>query len=409
MSPRQTDKHMLLSEVMAICPATRELFAMHGLEELVSEENMRAIAPFVTLETALQTHGIAVERFLSMLEEASRSNDTALDVPGFTEGGRCAETLMALMPCGLKVPFSRDLAAFMNSLQGIGKAGIGCSVESNLNHEVSYYPYVSHLESIDELPDIVISSDFNSFYHSRFYDRFVRPGHFANITDCKPSALFADAGIPDPEGIYTMLCVNPLIIVADLQSLNGRALPQRWSDLLDPVWEKSITLRGSDQFFCHAVLVPFYKEHGASAMSALARNVLDGRHPSQMVKTAGSGRSAALYVMPDFFSRKIPSNRAVKRIWPEEGALASPVTMLVKRESAHKLKGVTDYLTGRDLAKVFAGAAFPTPRDDVECDLPGSAGLKWPGWDYIRSNDLETINAEIDSIFLPLVQQRALL
>lgn len=51
-----------------------------------------------------------------------------------------------------------------------------------------------------------------------------------------------------------------------------------------------------------------------------------------MVKSAGSGRSAALYVMPDFFAHKIPQGRAVNQIWPEDGALASPVTLLVKKE-----------------------------------------------------------------------------
>ena len=112
------------------------------------------------------------------------------------------------------------------------------------------------------------------------------------------------------------------------------------------------------------------------------------------------------YVMPDFFAHKIPKREAVKLIWPQDGALASPVTLLVKAKRAAAVKRITDYLTGEALARVFAGACFPSPHPGVDNPLPAGAGLNWLGWDYIRANDLETINAEIDQVFLPAVQQR---
>jgi ABC-type Fe3+ transport system substrate-binding protein len=280
---------------------------------------------------------------------------------------------------------------------------ITCILESNLNHEISYYPYVSYMETVATLPDIVVSSDFNSFFHHRFYDRFVKPGNFIDVTDYEPQESFVKAGIPDPEKNVTVVCVNPLIVVADLEKTGDRPLPRRWEDLLHPIWKQDITLRGGEQFFCHAVLLPFYKAFGGLAMEALARNVYDGRHPSQMVKTAGTGRSAALYVMPYFFARKIPSNRKVQVVWPEDGALASPVTVMVKKDKAAKLKPVTDYLTGEAMARVFAGAGFPSPHPAVVNDIPESSGLNWLGWDYMRENDLEALNKAIDRIFLPAV------
>ena len=399
---------MRLSEFMKTFPETEPIFTTHGLGQLVTPKSLEFIGPFLTLETALTTHGIAANEFLNLLK-ASLQKERLLDAPGLSETARQGSNgLLTLMPCGLKVPFARAVASFMESLTWEDGEQVSYSVESNLNHEVSYYPYVSHIESLDELPDIVVSSDFNAFFHHRFYHRFVKTGHFINVmTHISPNPLFVDAGISDAIEGYNILCVNPLIFVADLEKTGDRPLPRCWADLLDPVWRRSITLRGNDHFFCHAVLMPLFKAHGPEGMRALARNVLDGRHPSQMVKTAGTGQSAAIYVMPHFFAKKIPTRKAVKLIWPEDGALASPVTLLVKKDRAQALKPVIDYLTGEELARVFTGASFPAPFKSIDNHLPDHAGLKWLGWDYIRTNDMEKINMEIDRIFLPAVQEAA--
>ena len=402
MSPKiQLD--MRLSTLIESHPEARAVFAAHGLGKLVDEETLPMIGPFLTLETALRNHGISTPNFLKLLEDCGPT-PSELDAPSDLDVDSTDPTnFLALMTCGLKMPFARALATFINDLQHQSGEKINYSVVSNLNHEHSYYPYVNHVKTVADLPDIIVSADFNTFFYHNFYDRFIAPGHFVDVMESAPNRLFCDAGIADPEHQYTIICVNPLIIVADLEAVGERPLPRRWADLLDPMWRRSITLRGNDNFFCHAVLLPFYKEHGSNGIRALARNVYDGRHPAQMVKAAGSGRSAALYVMPDFFAHKIPEGKAVQRIWPEDGALASPVTLLVKRARAASLKPITDFLLSEEMARVFADALFPTPHPAAENRMPDGASLKWIGWDYIRANDLETVNSEIDAVFLPTV------
>jgi hypothetical protein len=78
--------------------------------------------------------------------------------------------------------------------------------------------------------------------------------------------------------------------------------------------------------------------------------------------------------------------------------------MLDKKQRATQLKAVTDFLTGAELAKVFAGAWFPSPHPQVNNTMPPNARLKWLGWDYLRDNDLADLNAAIDAIFLPVVR-----
>lgn len=405
MMPPKIKLDMRLDDLLNTYPETRQVFEAHNLGQLVSRETLTAIGPFLTLKTALSNHGISPLSFLTIIEDTV-SSKAPLEAPDHLEKNAPGPAnLLALMTCGLKFPFAKAMAAFINDLEQQEGRQVTYSVVSNLNHEHSYYPYVNHIKKVDDLPDIIVSSDFNAFFYHRFYNDFIATGHFEDVMNQPPNDIFAAAGIADPRRQYTILCVNPLIIVADLEKVAGRPLPNCWTDLLDPIWYRDITLRGNENFFCHAVLLPFYKEHGDAAMEALAKNVFDGRHPAQMVKSAGNGRSAALYVMPYFFSRKIPETKSITRIWPRDGALASPVTLLVKKEKRDALKPITDYLVGAEMARIFETAHFPSPHPSLQNPLSGHGRLKWLGWEYIHANDLEDINARIDSIFLPAVRK----
>ncbi len=138
-------------------------------------------------------------------------------------------------------------------------------------------------------------------------------------------------------------------------------------------------------------------------MLKLASNVRQGLHPAQMVKQIDAGQGAALYVMPEFFAHRVKNKDRVAILWPTDGALASPVTLQVKRDKVDELKPVLDWLTGPELARILVGARFPVPRAEIEGELQ-HAPLKWLGWDWLRRNDLRAVNAGIDRIFLPAVR-----
>jgi len=388
-------------EIIRQFPQTRPVFAANGLGALVSDDAMRVLAPFLTLGTALRNRLINIETFIGMLEDAI-TREPAIDVPGLdTMAAQKDLSFLGLMPCGLKMPFSRAFSRFLNELQATGGIGIQSAVEGNVNQELSYYSYVDTIESRDELPDIIVSADFNVFLGHRFYNRFVAPGHFTGYGALPAGPNFSDAQIPDPRNEYTILCVNPLVVVANLDQLAHRDLPRTWEDMLAPEWEKSLIIRGGDGFYCHAVLLPTFKTFGTRGIKALAGNVLEGLHPAQKVSRIDHNGPGALYVMPAFFADRIRHQERIKVIWPEDGALASPVILQVKPEKKETLKPILDYLVGSRLAQIFAGAGFPVPRADVAADVQAKS-LKWLGWDFLRQNDLPALNLEIDHIFMPL-------
>lgn len=138
-----------------------------------------------------------------------------------------------------------DWAGFIARSNHRGGQPVNYVLESNLDHEISYTPYVNHIDHIDALPDIIVSADFNPFFHHRFYRRFIQPGHFVDTLEKTPNALYTGAGISDPQRHYSIIGVNPLVIVADLKAAGSRPMPGCWADLLDHQWQNSITLSGS--------------------------------------------------------------------------------------------------------------------------------------------------------------------
>jgi ABC-type Fe3+ transport system substrate-binding protein len=393
-----------ISTLLERYPETWDVFAAHGMAPLVSEEGLRVLAPFLTLGTALRSRGLDAGTFLRLLRKATEAGPV-LEAPGLGDIRKAGElTLLALMPCGLKVPFGRAVASFLEDLKARTGLSITYAVEGNLNQELSYYPYVDTVESAEELPDIIVSADFNVFYYHRFYHKFVATGDFVGYGKVLSTDAFTAAGLVDPLGQYFVFGVNPLVIVADLDRLGGRPLPESWDDLLDPKWANEITLRGSADFFCHAVLLPLHQRYGAEGLRRLAPNVRQGLHPSQMVKGIDAGEGGALYVMPEFFAHRVKNRERVAIVWPKEGALASPVTLQVKRSRVDELRPVLDWLTGPELAQALVGARFPVPHAGVEGELQ-DAPLKWLGWDYIRRHDIAALNAAIDAVFLPAVRR----
>lgn len=395
--------NMKISEIIHRYPETASVFISNGMDALVSEEGLRVLAPFLTLGTALRSRFMNTDQFIQMLGKAA-AKTVPIEAPGLDSmEGQKDLTLLGLMPCGLKMPFSRAFTGFMSDLTRKDGPPVKYAVEGNVNQELSYYPYVDTIKHEDELPDIIVSADFNAFFGHRFYNRFVAGGQFTGYGQFEPGEPFKTAGIMDPKGEYDIICVNPLVLVANLDQTKGRALPETWPDILDPDWKNSVTIRGGDGFFCHAVLLPIFQQFGESGLVNLAGNLARGLHPAQMVNRIDKNMYGALYVMPEFFAQRIRHKERIKIIWPKDGALASPVTLQVKPSRKKELKPVLDYLTGGELARALAGARFPVPHADVRAEVQ-TRPLRWLGWDYLRKHDLTDLNRQIDEIFMPLAR-----
>ncbi|MBY9082346.1 ABC transporter substrate-binding protein [Paenibacillus sp. HN-1] len=308
--------------------------------------------------------------------------------------------LLAMLPCPLKVPLEETFVRQQNDGLWSDLDPQEVAFEGNANQS-DFYTTVDGFESEEELPDAVITPGISSFFHQSFRTRFLDHDVFADAADYAPNARFAEIGMKDPLGRVTLLCVNPLVIVADKARLGGLPEPRSWSDLLNPEYRKQVTMRGHKGSFCETVLLTLGQCFGQEILTGLGRSVRQGLHPGQMAKLAGtdSADATALYVMPYFYANNIRKKEKVSIIWPEEGAIASPVFLLAKRQSTEAGRRLADFFTGAETAQLYEDAFFPSPHPSVKTSVPDRK-LLWMGWDLVWNRDIQKLTDESNAAFL---------
>jgi ABC-type Fe3+ transport system substrate-binding protein len=393
---------LTIGQLIKNYPATRAVFVHNGFPQLADDEVLQQLGPVLKLKTALKTKGIAVDSFIKLLEEriADSSFFHRLEtVSSAANSGKL--NMVALLPCPLKIPLQAELSRFIESLRQSREIRLEYCTEAFSTNMVNYDEYIKYFEDPDEVPDILLTAGY-SFFNPLFMERFVQNSVFAQIGYQQVDPRLEQAGLIDTEGHFTVIAVNVLVIVVDMQRLGGLPVPNSWSDLLKPVYEKKVAIRGHNEVFCDIVQLNYYKEYGESGLAALARSVKYGLHPAQMVKELKGSRDDVppIHVMPYFFAKTIADHSQIKTIWPTDGALAFPVSVLVKADKMELYKELADFLTGPHIAKVCGEAFFPSVHPAGMTGFPDDVRFKWLGWDFIKQHDMEVLADEINTKFV---------
>ena len=131
-------------------PQLVSLFEKHGMGGYFKPDNMAKIGRFMLLNTLLRSAKIDPLQFITLLNNELKTggqiNDGAFSDP------QQQLHFMAMLPCGLRNPFKDFLEAHLADNKDVF-AGLNYLAEGNVNHEVSYYPILDHIDSEEELPD----------------------------------------------------------------------------------------------------------------------------------------------------------------------------------------------------------------------------------------------------------------
>ncbi|MFT3753090.1 MAG: ABC transporter substrate-binding protein [Paludibacter sp.] len=316
---------------------------------------------------------------------------------GLLNEGNDLPIMLALLPCGLRNAFQQ--AVFSTFPEYALPESPKVIIEGNLNYEKTLYGTIDGMVSLDELPDILITSDINSLYHKEFLDKYLNPDNF-EILPADVNPLFEEAGYVHPEGVMSWFTTNLLVLVVDTCKLGVRQCPESWLDILKESYSNDLTLRGDTDFFCNAMFFPYMKAVGSEAIRRLGKNTAKGLHPSQMVKMLNSGNAdgTSIYAMPYSFALKVRNTDRFKIVFPVEGAIVSPVQLLVKKGAYQKYKSLIDFILGEEMADVLVQSGFPSAHPASENKLPANT-LNWIGWDFIKENDIRTCKKEMQQLF----------
>lgn len=305
--------------------------------------------------------------------------------------------VLGLLPCPIKVPIEIGFEDMIRNLED--ECDFKYLIEGNANYEVMWMDESSNIPLKEDLPKIIISAGVNSFYRKDFRTRAIEEKYFRRVSEIEEDIKKND--LSDLEGNYHIIALNYLVIVVDLTKIGNRSIPQSWKELLNSQFKNEVAIRGKLGKYCETTLLAIYKEYGIDGIKKLSEIVGYGCHPAEMVKNAGKGITdiPTISVIPYFYAKLLKNNKNVKVIWPEEGAIVSPVTLLVQRETMKNLEHVVKYFLSNEVKSICKNASLPHPADYIEYLRKNNYKLNWIGWDFIRNNDINKLMIELNSYF----------
>ncbi|MGL5540712.1 MAG: ABC transporter substrate-binding protein, partial [Erysipelotrichaceae bacterium] len=132
------------------------------------------------------------------------------------------------------------------------------------------------------------------------------------------------------------------------------------------------------------------QEFGLEGIRKLKKNMVNALHPAQMVKSAQNSKVTppAISIMPYFFTKMVVPGGVMEAVWPQDGAILSPIFMLTKASKKAELQDLANTLVSKELGEILAHQGlFPSINQEVDNRLPGKP-YKWVGWDFINNHDI---------------------
>lgn len=380
-------------------PETIEVFTQNGFPQMADENNRTTMGKSISLKDALKLKQINLDDFINKLETAI--NISREDGNSIAPKGKNTIELTGALPCPVRLPLLEELDKFAAKLSEEKNIKINYQLQAASMGVEWIEKTFNSAKSINDLPDIFISAGFDLFFDEKQIGKYKRDGAFKNMAKFNGiNKSFKNIDLVDPENDYSIISVVPAVFLVNTDELKGRDIPKSWEDVLKPEFENSISLPVGDFDLFNGILINLYKKYGDEALRALNRNLLKAMHPSTMVKTPASDIKPVVSIMPYFFTKLTKMNPTLKLVWPEDGAIISPIFLLAKAEKENELKDLCEFFASKEVGEVLAiKGLFPSLHPEVENPVEDNYTFMWPGWDYIYNNDIAEIIKHCNEVF----------
>lgn len=396
-------KDMTVKEVLDRWPTTLDVFVANGFDNFRDEKQRAAVGAFLKLERAAQTKKYDLDNFLTLLQDKIDEELNQVDVTmKTTEKTGSQINVSGLLPCPVRLPLLEGFDAFIEKYTAETGDTVSYKLEAASVGANWIEENIQGIEDADDLPDIFLSAGFETFFDQKTIGHFKEEGVFTDITENAVNPDFADIDIKDPKKDYSIIAAVPAVFMVNHDILGDRPVPRRWSDLLKPEYEQQVALPVGDFDLFNAILLALHKEHGDEGIEKLGRCMLKSMHPSQMVKNAKrvAEEKPIVTIMPYFFTKMARMVQSLEIVWPEDGAVVSPIFMLTKNANLDQVKPIAEYLASKPVGEILAQKGlFPSVHPDVDNLLEGDHPWKWIGWDYIYQNDIGDLIKRTTQIF----------
>ncbi|MGM0432452.1 MAG: ABC transporter substrate-binding protein [Spirochaetota bacterium] len=385
-----------ISSIINRYPETLEYFTRHGFPQFGNPSLLKNLGERITFKSAMLSKHKDPEGHMQKIcavIEQYRGNESPSELEHCTISG--------LLPCPVSIPLKENLEKFAETSEGQD----GFALEVNLQSAsggISWLEDIYRLaESEEDLPDLAISAGFELFFEPELIGRFRDAKTFSDLSGLSHfHPAYQGINFKDPEGNYTMLGGVPAVFLVDTLQLEGRKTPACWEDILSEELTGAVSIPVEDIDLFHAVCLTLYDQFGPDAVRALGRNFQQSQHPAEMVKPTGDTQQPAVTILPWFFTRMLFSTTTLKAVWPEDGAIISPIFTVTKQSKAGSLRKVTEFLESRQTGDLLRSKGmFPSVNPSVDNNLPEGGTFRWLGWETIYGQDIGALTTECNRLF----------
>lgn len=394
-----TDK---LYDVTEQYPVLLDFLCNQGFEMLKNDAMRATLGKTITLEHALKSRqldpAVLEAEMVHMIEETQKKSSDEIHIHG-------------VLPCPIRLQILEKLDAWIAGqdqkvVYDLQAASMGLDRMKE---------QIEKAKSADDLADVYLSAGF-----SLFFDREIMGTYLDNhvFSDQSGFTRFQEAfdnkeiSLRDPKGQYTIIGVVPAIFMVNKEVLGDRKVPRSWKDLFDPELEGMVAVPMQDMDLANALLLGIYSRYGMEGVQALGRNMHGSMHPAQMVKEGSRKKKAgipAITVMPYFFTWMAKEGGPMEAVWPEDGAIVSPIFLMTKEASKEKIKGLTKFLCSEEMSSILsADGKFPSTHPQADNGLTPEQKFLWPGWEFIYQHDIGNLLKETEEAFLKAYEEKKL-
>lgn len=408
MEQHRINSEMTIFEVTEKYPETIQVFVDSGFPKLRDPEKRKLQGKALTVGAAAKMRKQDAADLIKRLEQAANTEQEQVDVTlgqDNTEMSLVPEgdiRISGLLPCPVRIPILEAVREMADRVQQQHGKKVGWSLSAAAVGADGLNAEIAKVQHQRDLPELFISAGFESFFDQRNLARFKDRDVFVDVAPEGQNAAFEGLQMRDPDGHFTMLGVVPAVFMINLPQLGDLPVPRTWADVLHPRYAGRVALPVGDFDLFNGLLLSLYQEHGEEGVATLASSMLTSMHPSQTVgRFAGrQQQTPAISIIPYFFSRMSLGSKVLKLVWPEDGAIACPIFMLVKRAALPLAGEVAELFLSKEVGQVLAHKGlFPVLNPEVDNKLPEGAKFRWLGWEFVREHDLGQLIPRLNEVF----------
>jgi len=375
-------------------PEVKDFLVSQGLTQVQDQQMLEKVGKNLTLEIVAKSKKMNVELFLEELEsvindqrkgtdttliEHERKTDASIDIQG-------------ILPCPVRIPLLEGFEAWLEGQEDTYKNDINYELKAASMGVDWIKETLENSPHEDELADVFLSAGFDLFFDKKLMGHYKAEKVFEDLIRWDGyNSDFDNASysLKDPDGDYSVLGVVPAIFLVNTNALGEREIPKTWADLLTGDFDNQVSLPVGDFDLFNAILLNIYKNYGIDGVKKLGKTLMKSMHPAEMVKSNTKQEQPLVTIMPYFFTKMVHERSPMKAIWPEDGAIISPIFMLSKKSKKDSLQAIVDFFASKEVGEILShNGRFPSVHPQVDNRIASQNSYQWLGWDFIQAHDI---------------------